>query len=302
MQICERVLQRLAQHVTGDSRLTPYRSGPQLVRVFNNHGFDDVYAQGFPSRWKYAEDRLRELNGTRAIRTIVEALLDPMDFLDGKFDRQAVVDDLNKYLRYDNLKLAAVGDYFRVLDMKGTAVDLDVVEPESVGVNAEFIAHQIDMCEEKIGTEDYWGAVAASRSLLEAVLEHIESKLDAAPPRYDGDLLRLYGRVQKLLNIDPSRKDLEDAHRQILSGLIRIVNGLAAMRNIMSDAHAPKYRAQRHHARLAVNSAKTVANFLYDTYSYQIDKGFLTHRSDVPTTGAVHQAVGLRPQRPGRDH
>ena len=30
-----------------------YRSGSELVKFFNKLGFNDVYGQGFPSRWAY---------------------------------------------------------------------------------------------------------------------------------------------------------------------------------------------------------------------------------------------------------
>ena len=47
------------------------------------------------------------------------------------------------------------------------------------------------------------------------------------------------------------------------------------MRNKMSDAHGVTYKPSRHHAKLAVNSAKTLADFLFDTMSYQIENGHL---------------------------
>ena len=60
--------------------------------------------------------------------------------------------------------------------------------------------------------------------------------------------------------------------KQALSGGSNIINGLAAMRNKMSDAHGVAYKPSRHHAKLAGNSAKTLADFLFDTMSYQIEK------------------------------
>jgi hypothetical protein len=47
------------------------------------------------------------------------------------------------------------------------------------------------------------------------------------------------------------------------------------MRNKMSDAHAVGYKASKHHAKLAVNSAKTFADFVFDSYSYQKGAGKL---------------------------
>jgi hypothetical protein len=41
------------------------------------------------------------------------------------------------------------------------------------------------------------------------------------------------------------------------------------MRNKMSDAHAVTYRPSRHHAKLAVYAATTLADFLFETKNYQ---------------------------------
>ncbi|MGP5496688.1 abortive infection family protein [Corynebacterium flavescens] len=45
-----------------------------------------------------------------------------------------------------------------------------------------------------------------------------------------------------------------------------MVNGLAAIRNMASDGHARHVQPQDRHARVAVNSAKTVASFLVEAY------------------------------------
>jgi hypothetical protein len=57
----------------------------------------------------------------------------------------------------------------------------------------------------------------------------------------------------------------------ILSGLTGIVQGIAETRNKMSDAHARTFKPERHHAVLAVNSARTVAAFLVSTNEFQDD-------------------------------
>ena len=78
-----------------------------------------------------------------------------------------------------------------------------------------------------------------------------------------------------MLNLDPSRQDIIDSLKQVLSGLSSIINGLAALRNKASDAHGVAYKPSRHHAKLAVNSAKTVADFLFDTMGFQAERAKL---------------------------
>ena len=136
-----------------------------------------------------------------------------------------------------------------------------------------LIEEQIQKCKAKIEAEDYSGAITNARSLIEAVCVKIEAELDPNAKGNDGDLVKIFNRVRKLLNLDPSRQDISDSLKQVLSGLSNIINGLATMRNKMSDAHGVTYKPSRHHAKLAVNSAKTLADFLFDTMSYQIENG-----------------------------
>ena len=58
MKISERTIKRLGEIITGDKALSPYRSGPKLVSFFNDFGTNHTYGDGFPSRWKFAEDCL----------------------------------------------------------------------------------------------------------------------------------------------------------------------------------------------------------------------------------------------------
>jgi hypothetical protein len=62
----------------------------------------------------------------------------------------------------------------------------------------------------------------------------------------------------------------------VLRGLSNIVYGLAPPRNKTGDAHVRTYKPERHHAKLAVNSAKTLTDVLVDTLDNQIRTGRLT--------------------------
>lgn len=41
----------------------------------------------------------------------------------------------------------------------------------------------------------------------------------------------------------------------------------------MGDAHVRNYKPARHHAKLAVNAAETLRDFVYDTFEYQKGAG-----------------------------
>jgi hypothetical protein len=269
MKIARNTLAELVKIVTGDTGMSPYRSGPMLVQLFNEYGANDFYGQGFPSRWKYTEEKLLPLNGTASLRKLINHIFDAREWIGKSFDAEIATAHLNRFLKFDGYELVREGDHFKVRETGGVAVHFDTPFPESQEVSHVFIEEQIGKCDKKIDEGDFGGAITNARSLVEAVLLEIEKQLSPVPPQYDGDLIKLNKRVQALLNLDPARKDIGDMLRQVLSGLTSVVNGLAGMRNKMSDAHAAAYKAAKHHAKLAVNCAKTFADFVFDSYSYQ---------------------------------
>lgn len=64
---------------------------------------------------------------------------------------------------------------------------------------------------------------------------------------------------------------------QILSGLESITSGLAGLSNNSGDRHANKSKVYKHHAKLAVNAAMTLTDFLLDSKEYQADKWKTQH-------------------------
>lgn len=111
------------------------------------------------------------------------------------------------------------------------------------------------------------GAITSARTLIEAVCKHI---LDDAGSPYQDDwkLPQLYSEVAKQLTLSPGQHS-EDIFKQILSGCHSVINGMAGLRNRLSDAHG-KGRAgvkpAPRHAELAVNLAGSMATFLVATW------------------------------------
>lgn len=81
---------------------TERRSGPALVRFFNNLGFNDSYGQGFPSRWIYTDDKLTKINGTPELDKCIKKLFAPVNFV-GRFgELDKLIKDFNDYLAFDD--------------------------------------------------------------------------------------------------------------------------------------------------------------------------------------------------------
>lgn len=280
MKISERTIKRLGEVITGDKKLSPYRSGPQLVRFFNDLGFNEQYGQGFGSRWAFAEACIREWNGRAELKKIVTSSFDPRDFMgaavyDPATGRQNAisVEDavayLNEFLTFDGYEVVKNGRIYAVADRQRGEVLLDVkLKPDHL--SHAFIVEQVDKCRTKIATSDFDGAITNARSLVEAVLTAVEGEFDPAPAEYDGDLQRLYKRVSKLLNLsEEGSQIIDDNLKQIMRGFVNIVGGIAGISNKMGDRHARKYKPAAHHAVLIVNSAMTLCSFVFDTLEYQ---------------------------------
>lgn len=277
MNLSEYSIEFLGNFIAGDLQGLPYRSGPQLVKFFNQFGSRDVYPSGggFPTRRIYAQDKVRELNGNMTLRAVISKVLDPREFIKAEVSITDAINLINENLKYDGYEVVLDGHSCKIRELSAGVVKLEV----SARVPDQLVQLTIDdnirKCEAKLSENDFSGAITNARSLIEAVLIGIEKELDTAAPEYDGDLGKLYKRVQKILSLAPDRKDISDALRQILSGLASVVNGLAAMRNKMGDAHATSYRPSRHHAKLAVYAAITLADFLFETKNYQHQRGML---------------------------
>ena len=279
MKISERTIKRLGEIITGDKALSPYRSGPKLVTFFNDLGTNHTYGQGFPSRWTFAEDCLRQFNDTPILKRIILSALDPRDFMGATVydkasqqNKPASVQDaltyLNEFLAYDGYEVVPHGKSYDVVDRTRGEILVDVkLEPSHL--SRAFIVEQIEKCRTKMGQGDYDGAITNARSLVEAVLAAIEKECDISPPAYDGDLPKLYKRVQKHLNLSPENPGINNSLKQTLTGFVSIICGLSGLSNKMGDRHVREYKPAEHHATLIVNAAMTFSNFIFDTYAYQ---------------------------------
>ncbi|MGE4337919.1 MAG: abortive infection family protein [Pigmentiphaga sp.] len=289
MKFSAYTISKLADFVCGGNGW-PYRRGTDLVDLFNEFGFRDVYEAGFPSRAAFAKEKLTALAGKPAMYDLLCAIADPRLW----FDLNPLVDTpthdecvakLNELLAFDKVQLVREGRGYRTQSLDGTLILAESIPEDLPAGSAASIDAQIQKCRAKIEAGDYDGAITNARTLLEHLLLAIEAELSIeSPPTFDGDLGRLFNRVRTLLNLDPSRKDISDALRQVISGLASIIQGLGTMRNKMSDSHGTTYKPARHHAKLAVNCAMTLADFLFETKAYQKAKGFIV-MSATPTLG-----------------
>ncbi len=271
MNLSEKTIKALQEVINGEIEYSNYRSGPKLIDFFNSFGRNDVYGENFPSRWDYTRKCIRSFNGTSTIKQIIEASVDPRDYIERNENKpnlslEDTVNYLNQFLPFDSyeLKKEEGKTTYKVFQSDG-----QIITSENLAtLSHEFINEQIEKAEQKLANEDYDGAITNARSLVEAIQEQIIQKSGAEVPEYAGNLRTLYKTTRQTLNLATS-KDLSNTLNQILSGLDSLVSGIAGLSNKMGDRHSRTYQPSRHHAKLAVNAAFTFCEFLLETYEYQ---------------------------------
>lgn len=139
--------------------------------------------------------------------------------------------------------------------------------------NIEKITHksakeQIKKCNNKIKNGDYSGAITNSRSLVEGVINDIYVKITKKSLQSKGSLPKDWEELTQKFDLHYAKAPSNDL-KQVMRGLII---GLAAVRNRMSDSHGNAYKAEKHHAILAVNTAFTITEFLYGAYDYHVQQ------------------------------
>ena len=128
MKISEPIVKALGQIITGDGQYGPLnRSGPMLVDFFNQFGQKDTYGQGFPSRWRYAEEKIREANGTSAITLMIEAAIDPRDYFESEVEVEETAQYLNGMLAFDGYQVVKEDLLYFVRPLEGVRPHLIVV-------------------------------------------------------------------------------------------------------------------------------------------------------------------------------
>ena len=85
-----------------------------------------------------------------------------------------------------------------------------------------------------------------------------------------GKIGELYKQVREVYNMHID-DNTDKRVKKLLSGLNTIVDAIAEMRNQISDAHGQgekRISIRDYHARLAVNSAITAAEFILSVYEH----------------------------------
>lgn len=148
-----------------------------------------------------------------------------------------------------------------IFKMETGVVAVDI--PTIINVNRSYIRDIATRAVIDIENSNFDSAITKSRTLLEETFCYV-IELKGEVPTTSGRIGDLYTQVKQLYNMHQS-KDIDNRINSLLKGLEKIVSAIAEMRNNSSDAHGvgqKRYNIEVHHARLVVNSAETMADFI----------------------------------------
>lgn len=288
MKLSAKTLERLNEIITGDTPASPYRKGYQIVNFFNDFGEVDLYGQGFPARPAYVREKLDKFNGTDTMKGIVCAAFDYVG--DEGFNAEDAAYQFNQFLARDGFRLVIEDDYGWMEGDREVRINPrfevrplgnNVIAPTSlVAISHEAITEQVRKANQKIEVGDYSGAITNAYTLVEHLLKLLLTETATNFKETEGDIRSLYKSLQPSLNLDPAK--LEEPLKPIVGGLQSMIGGLYEMANKGSDRHARKFNPARHHAKLTVNAAFALCDFLVESRGYQEARAANALGKDAP--------------------
>lgn len=142
---------------------TEYRTGPQLVRLFNSLGFNDTYGQGFPSRWAYTDEKLEAINGSPQLGRCIKELLNPANFIERLEDLDTYIAGFNKYIAFDKWKVVRNGANIDFKRLDKIEVQ-EPLKPTQTTTENQFLSREFsNVSVQKIGLEGMVSEVIEGR-------------------------------------------------------------------------------------------------------------------------------------------
>ena len=142
---------------------TEYRSGPQLVRLFNNLGFNDTYGQGFPSRWAYTDGKLEHINGTPKLDCCIKEVFSPVNFIERLDELDVYIAEFNKYIAFDKWRIIRNGAEINFQRLDKVEVK-EPLKPHHATTENQFLSREFsNISVQKIGLEGMVSEVIEER-------------------------------------------------------------------------------------------------------------------------------------------
>ena len=267
------------EEIDGVRIAMPYLSGPMLCELSQKFGCYQEYYWGNSSkpnlsRWQYMDNILKYVIKENKVSQLLSYMMEKERFSDSlrklntvsdiekmyKYIIQKVIDQINSILYFGGHELVIINNQFIVKNID-EKINIDI--PNINVVNRDYIKDLSERAMKDIDEGNLDSAITKSRTILEETFCYaIEIK--GEEPSDNGDIGKLYKQVKDLYCMH-ANKDMDKRVNKLLSGLENIVQSIAEMRNNGSDSHglgSKRINIADYHARLAVNSSTTMAEFI----------------------------------------
>lgn len=220
---------------------------------------------------KYVFFQMQEMNGTAKLYNFISCYFSNIENYSKSPDE--TIEYVNRSFDddgYSIVKIEEIGEY-KIYSLDNCLVNYDCLFKESERGNYILINEHCEKCFNKIKSGDYTGSITNSRSLLEQILCEIKAERQLANgcrvSGYNGEIKDLIDEVFPILKISTDLTGApKSAYEKLENGFKDIIKGLAILRIGMSDAHSITYIPTQKDAVIAVNTAKTLANFIVQHY------------------------------------
>lgn len=253
----------------------PYLTKSQIENVcykFNVKTNDLDFNQ---SRWVYVEELVEQCIENNKINELFVFLFSKQQFskklnfindsrlIDKAYTNiiEKVLIGINSLLYFKDVRLDKIGDNFSIKNLNES---VDVETPLIKNISKEYISDLSKRAIKDIDDGNYDSAITKSRSLLEEVFCHVIEK-EGQTPTGSGDFNKLYNQVTIIYGDLKTGKDVSEQTNKLLSGLHKILDAIAEMRNEGSDSHGVGSRrivVDENQARLFVNTSAIVSEYI----------------------------------------
>jgi hypothetical protein len=172
----------------------------------------------------------------------------------------AAISEINKIILLTKKKLQCIEGHYYIVEIgQAPVIETSKFETDSIS----YVRSLRNRCEDDLVNGHFDSVVTKSRTLMEETLIHILERKNI-PRQSHGDIYKLYSQVKESLHM-VQNKSYDKRVNGLLSGLEKIVQNIAEMRNTTSDAHgvgSSRIRIKEREARLIMNSSITFCEYM----------------------------------------
>lgn len=177
------------------------------------------------------------------------------------------IDQVNKILYLDNKKFEWNNGKISICEIDKSPISNSFEKH----IDSDYIKNLSGRITEDLENENFDSVVTKCRTLIEELCIYIIEKNNIIPVT-DGKLSHLWRQTKVLLNMNDVI-EFDKRVADLISGLNKIVDAIASLRNINSDAHGVGTRRiniGKREANLITNSTIIFCEYVYDVYSHQL--------------------------------